>query len=284
MRLVAALVGVVVCLVAAESAEALSCAPAPPAFKRFQAADVAVVAQRVSAEIVGPALPPPTPGVPYVGGWGATGPVVLFRYRVLRVYKANVNGPRPGDLFIRLGRVQANTWRPALGWVGTFLVDRENGSLSGTFASGGCRRPDLTRTEMRNAALLERYNTGRGAAASACSWPGDSCWSIKRDGREAVLRLGTFAPDGDFTPLRLWEFGGRYDLCVRGPHGRRKCKRFPLKREPSGLLSSRVRWSRHFPDAGQGVYRVQWLPPGFEKAGYKPRVYRKYLTTLTFRR
>jgi hypothetical protein len=84
------------------------------------------------------------------------------------------------------------------------------------------------------------------AQSSYCSPSGDFCTEIVRQGDDAILRIGTFA------------HRGRYGLCVTAPDGSRVCKRFRLRDTGDGLYASRVRWSRHYPDEGNGVYRVRW--------------------------
>jgi hypothetical protein len=81
---------------------------------------------------------------------------------------------------------------------------------------------------------------------SYCSPSGDYCTSVKRQGDDFVLRIGTFA------------FSGRYRLCVTPPRGARTCKPFRLREQDAGINGSSVRWSRNFPAAGPGRYRVAW--------------------------
>jgi hypothetical protein len=88
------------------------------------------------------------------------------------------------------------------------------------------------------------------AQTSYCSTTGDLCTGIVRPGDEAVLRIATFA------------HRGRYRLCVTAPDGSRTCRRFRLRRISGDLHSSRVRWRRHFPHEGPGVYRVRWQQSG----------------------
>jgi hypothetical protein len=85
------------------------------------------------------------------------------------------------------------------------------------------------------------------AAQSAfCSPTGDFCTAVVRQQDDAIFRIGTFA------------HRGRYRLCVTAPDGSRVCKRFRLRRDTGGLFASRVRWSRHYPEKGRGIYRVRW--------------------------
>ena len=70
---------------------------------------------------------------------------------------------------------------------------------------------------------------------------------------------------------------------MRAPDGSRSCRRFALVTDSPGLLSSRVRWSRHFPDRGRGVYRVRWLPADSEVSDYTREQYRQF-PLLEFRR
>jgi hypothetical protein len=84
------------------------------------------------------------------------------------------------------------------------------------------------------------------AQSGYCSPTGDFCTAVVRQGDDAIFRIGTFA------------FGGRYRLCVTAPDRSRRCKRFRLRPQGGGVLGSRVRWSRHFPGKGRGLYRVRW--------------------------
>ena len=85
---------------------------------------------------------------------------------------------------------------------------------------------------------------------SYCSPTGDYCTSVKKQGVERFLRIGTFS------------FTGRYRLCVTPPEGRRTCKGFRLKAEEAGIYGSRVRWGAQFPNEGPGLYRVAWRKSG----------------------
>ena len=285
MRWAVAVVAVAVALAGAESAQALSCIGPPPVLMQYQDADAVVTASLVNAQPIGPEEPPPAPGPPYIAGWDPpTGPVVLARYRIVRVFKADAEGPRVGDVFSRWGRVWKGSWLPPWPRTAAFLLNRTDGGLDGSFSLGICSSGPPSRGEIRRAALLHRFGDANGAESSACDRTGKSCWSIKRDGREAILRFATYESDGNFTPLRLWDFERQYDLCVRAPDGTRTCRRGEMNLDATGLLSSRVRWSRLFPDRGRGLYRVRWLPPDFERYGYAIRKYHRVLPRLEFRR
>jgi hypothetical protein len=82
-----------------------------------------------------------------------------------------------------------------------------------------------------------------------CSPTGDYCTSATRSGGAVKLRLATFS------------FSGRYRLCVKPSAGTRTCKTFPLMRR-NGQWVSEVRWYRHFPNRGTGIYTVTWLYGG----------------------
>jgi hypothetical protein len=84
------------------------------------------------------------------------------------------------------------------------------------------------------------------AQTSYCSPSGDFCTGIVRPGDDAILRIGTFA------------HRGRYRLCVTASGGSPTCKRFRLRRSSGDYYISRVRWRRHYPHEGPGVYRVRW--------------------------
>jgi hypothetical protein len=79
-----------------------------------------------------------------------------------------------------------------------------------------------------------------------CSPTGDYCTSATRSDGTVKLRLATFA------------FSGRYKLCVKPSAGGRLCKTFPLRRRSGGWVSE-VRWYRHFPNAGTGLYTATWF-------------------------
>jgi Pentapeptide repeats (8 copies) len=80
----------------------------------------------------------------------------------------------------------------------------------------------------------------------------------------AALCIGVEPRERDFR-LRISDVaGGPYALCLTAPDDARICRRFRLRRtsERFSLFSSAVRWHRHFPDKGPGVYRVRWWRGG----------------------
>ena len=89
-----------------------------------------------------------------------------------------------------------------------------------------------------------------GAASTYCSPTGDLCYG-KLARSPVKLRITLAA-----------EYFERYRLCVTGPDGGRDCKRFSVRRQPSGVYESTVRWSRHFPNRGHGIYRARWFSGG----------------------
>jgi hypothetical protein len=274
MRVVVLLAALLVCLIGAESAQATSCI-APPALERLQAADAAVVAKLVEAKQLAGPVPRNQPVI--IGA--PTGPVVLHGFQVVRVYKASSDGPRVGQVFYRWGRIHGDQL-PPLGPRSAWLLERHGNNWDGRLP--GLCGYGVSIEELHAAAVINRYGSAGGAESFHCR--GNACWSIKRQRREVILRLATDARDGDFTPLRLRDFEDSYDLCVRSPDGARRCHRFRLRPDAQGVLSSRVRWSRYFPSAGHGTYRVSWLPPDFRESGYDPRMYRKFLPRLSFER
>ncbi len=84
-------------------------------------------------------------------------------------------------------------------------------------------------------ALRDRY----------CSPTGDYCTSAERSGGAVKLRLSTFS------------FSGRYRLCVKPTARAQTCKSFPLLRRGDQWVSA-VRWYKHFPNRGTGLYTVTW--------------------------
>lgn len=77
------------------------------------------------------------------------------------------------------------------------------------------------------------------------------CMEVVPRERDFVLRVSFVA-------------GDRFSLCVTAPDRARGCRRFRLRRisERFSIFSSAVRWSRHFPHKGPGVYRVRWWRAG----------------------
>lgn len=94
-------------------------------------------------------------------------------------------------------------------------------------------------------------------ARQLCS-AGDTCVAVERRGGAIVLSIGA-------SPLA----GPRYRLCVRAPDRSHACRRFRL-RGRGEIVGSSVRWHRHFPDRGPGVYRARWN--GFPRRGLAFRV------------
>jgi hypothetical protein len=89
-----------------------------------------------------------------------------------------------------------------------------------------------------------------GRPRTYCSPSGDLCYGIKGPNDNPVLRIDSFV---DFR---------RYTLCVTGPDASRVCKRFRLRERDQGLFGSGVRWGRHYPAKGEGIYRVRWKTGG----------------------
>jgi hypothetical protein len=94
-------------------------------------------------------------------------------------------------------------------------------------------------------------------ARTVCS-EGDTCVGAERRGGEIILSIGT-------SPLA----GRTYRLCVTAPDRTRACRRFRL-RGGGDIVGSTVRWERHFPHRGAGVYRARWN--GFPRPGLSFRV------------
>ena len=93
------------------------------------------------------------------------------------------------------------------------------------------------------------------AASSYCSTSGDVCYSA-RSAPPVKLRLGLAA-----------KYFDRFRLCVTGPEGTRDCKRFAVRLMANRIYGRSVRWSRHFPNRGHGVYRVRWLQQDGSRLG-----------------
>jgi hypothetical protein len=87
------------------------------------------------------------------------------------------------------------------------------------------------------------------ARTNYCSPSGDLCYG--RIGSPVKLRISLAA-----------KYFETYRLCVRGPDRVRDCKRFRVRRSDNGLYESTVRWPKHFPYRGKGIYRVRWYSGG----------------------
>jgi hypothetical protein len=90
----------------------------------------------------------------------------------------------------------------------------------------------------------------RKRVASYCSPSGDVCYGIFRRGTEVEFQITTAA-----------RYFARYKLCVRAPTKDQTCRTAPIRMmgEQQGSI---VKWSRSFPNRGQGTYRVTWSQRG----------------------
>ena len=84
------------------------------------------------------------------------------------------------------------------------------------------------------------------AKSSYCSPTGDYCTSTTRVGGAVLLRLSTFA------------FSGTVRICVTDPKAKRACRPFTLAKR-GAMWQVTVRWHRHFPNGGKGLYRVRFF-------------------------
>jgi hypothetical protein len=88
-------------------------------------------------------------------------------------------------------------------------------------------------------------------AGSFCSVTGDVCYGAYGNyGRPASPDLVLDLKDMFFK---------RFTICVTGPRHLRSCRHFKVHRQGAGGYGSRVRWSRHFPHDGRGIYHARWL-------------------------
>ncbi|MBA2360457.1 MAG: hypothetical protein H0V79_05905 [Actinobacteria bacterium] len=84
------------------------------------------------------------------------------------------------------------------------------------------------------------------AKSNYCSPTGDYCTSTARVEGAVLIRLTTFS------------FSGSVRICVTDPKAKRACRIFLLRKRGS-MWQLSVRWHRHFPNGGPGVYRVRFF-------------------------
>ena len=87
------------------------------------------------------------------------------------------------------------------------------------------------------------------AASRYCSPSGDYCYGASRAPVKLTIALAA-------------RYFASYRLCVTGPDGARDCKRFRIRELDNGVWEGKVRWARHFPNRGNGTYRVRWFAMG----------------------
>jgi hypothetical protein len=74
---------------------------------------------------------------------------------------------------------------------------------------------------------------------------------------------GTFIKHGQrFLDITGFEMQGRYRVCVTSPGARERCKAFTLVPNGTGANASSIRFTKHFPHARPGRYRVRWVYDG----------------------
>ena len=155
-----------------------------------------MVASRVSAQEVGPALPSPRPGGPPIAGWwGPRGP-------------GAVPGSHPARLQVRRSRTSGRRCVHTVGTCARRGLAAASRLGRGVRSRSPQRQP---RRDVRAGRLLPRTAASNraetsGAARALQQGPrgsllrvllsGESCWSVKRDRGDAILRLATYAPDG----------------------------------------------------------------------------------------
>lgn len=98
------------------------------------------------------------------------------------------------------------------------------------------------------AALVAAAAPQASAARTYCSPTGDLCYGALAKKAPVKLRITLAA-----------RYFTRYRLCVTGPRGPRECRRFGVRERGNGLWEGTVRWARHFPNRGDGRYRVRWF-------------------------
>ncbi len=89
-----------------------------------------------------------------------------------------------------------------------------------------------------------------GAAAGRsqyCSPSGDLCYGAFGKGAKVHLRITLVA-----------RYFTRYRLCVTAPDRKTDCRRFTMHRVEHGMYDSEVRWAKHFPFRGAGMYHARW--------------------------
>jgi hypothetical protein len=86
------------------------------------------------------------------------------------------------------------------------------------------------------------------ASATAQCGPGNHwCIAVQDDHGRTLLAFAGFGYTGD------------YRLCVTPPKAKEGCKTFGLRPNGTGANASTVAFTRHFPHARKGKYRVRWL-------------------------
>lgn len=74
---------------------------------------------------------------------------------------------------------------------------------------------------------------------------------------------GTFIKHGQrFLDITGFDLQGRYRVCVTPPGARERCKAFTLVPNGTGANASSIRFTKHFPHARPGRYRVRWVYDG----------------------
>lgn len=86
--------------------------------------------------------------------------------------------------------------------------------------------------------------------SSYCSPSGDYCHAARYEHGRVFLRFSTLS------------FSGSVRICVTTPHRKRLCKSFTLRKNSDGVYAVKVRWSRHYPLDGHGIYRVAFFAQG----------------------
>jgi hypothetical protein len=85
------------------------------------------------------------------------------------------------------------------------------------------------------------------ARSSYCSPSGDICYGAFGKGATVRLRISLFA-----------HYFTRYRLCVTGPGHKTDCRFFNVQPTSGGHYVSAVRWAKHFPFRGPGLYHARW--------------------------
>lgn len=112
----------------------------------------------------------------------------------------------------------------------------------------------MTRARWLIAAVLAALvsSSATVAATSYCSpQTGDFCIGASKRNGVRYISMTSFA------------HRGRVRVCITKATSR-DCRRFRLRRLPGGvgLYEFKIRWSRHFPDRGRGLYRVRFNQSG----------------------